>query len=462
MGTRISGLISGFDTESIIKQMTTAYTVRRDKVWKQQKTLEYKQDAWKDMNKEINSFFTNTLSNTRLETSFVQDDVKIADEQIASVSGSSFSGIQNLTVKQVATNTYLTGAKVKQSYPIGINDDITVKYAGMEKHISITSDMSMSDVAKKLSEVGLKANFDERNGRLFLASRKTGLKSNFSIEGNDEILEALGLDEGAAKQVGQDAIIELNGAEFQSEENTFQINDLNINIFKAGSTTINKQSNNKIFDVVKDFIEKYNNVIRKIDTAYNAKKSNYEPLTDDERYAISDKQADEWEKLIKDSILSKDSLLGDISRLFKNDMMQSYSINGEKYSLARIGITTGNYFTTSQNERGVYNIDEKQLKQAIADDPNGVIGFITQLSSKMYNDLNDRMRSTSYNSAYTIFHDKEMKSNYDDFTKKIEKWDKKITEMEDKYYEKFTRMETALSKMQNQTNSLASLFGMTV
>ena len=36
---------------------------------------------------------------------------------------------------------------------------------------------------------------------------------------------------------------------------------------------------------------------------------------------------------------------------------------------------------------------------------------------------------------------------------------KLIKEMEDKYYKQFTAMEKALSKLQSQTNSLASLLG---
>lgn len=461
MAMRISGLVSGFDTESIIKQMTSAQSAKRDKVWKAKKSLEYKQEAWKDMNKEINFFFTNTLANTKLTSTYKNDQVKTSDEKIATVSGVSAGDNQKLIVKQVATNTFLTGGQVERSYPIGINSKITVSFAGVTKDIDITSDMSVGQVAKKLSEVGLEANFDEKNRRLFLASKRTGLKSDFSIEGNEDILEVLGLGSTAFKSVGQDALINLNGVDFESDTNNFQINELNITAQNVGSVLINKQSDNRIFDTIKDFVDKYNALIKKIDTAYNTKKTSYEPLTDEERYAISDKQADEWDNLIKSSILSKDSILGDVSRLLKNNMMRSFDINGEKYSLARIGITTGNYFSTPQNERGMLNIDEKQLKQAIADDPDSIVEFFSKLSSKLYDDLSDKMKSTNYNSVYTIYHDKQMKIDLDNYTEKLNKMEKKITEMEDRYYDKFTKMETALAKMQNQTNSLVGLFGMT-
>ena len=44
---RLSGLMSGMDTESIIQQLVEAKKTKVTKTVKAQKSLKYKQDAWK-------------------------------------------------------------------------------------------------------------------------------------------------------------------------------------------------------------------------------------------------------------------------------------------------------------------------------------------------------------------------------------------------------------------------------
>ena len=48
---------------------------------------------------------------------------------------------------------------------------------------------------------------------------------------------------------------------------------------------------------------------------------------------------------------------------------------------------------------------------------------------------------------------------YSDYTDLIKKWEEKLQDKEDYYYNKFSAMETALSKLNSQTSSLLSLFG---
>ena len=62
---RITGMNSGLDTESIITQLASARSVKVQNLKKDQIKLKYKQDAWKDMNKKIYSFYTDTLSDMR-------------------------------------------------------------------------------------------------------------------------------------------------------------------------------------------------------------------------------------------------------------------------------------------------------------------------------------------------------------------------------------------------------------
>ena len=69
------------------------------------------------------------------------------------------------------------------------------------------------------------------------------------------------------------------------------------------------------------------------------------------------------------------------------------------------------------------------------------------------------MSSTSLSSAFTVYNDKEMASEYSDYTSLIKKWEDKLEAQEEYYYKKFSQMETALSKLNSQSSALAGLFG---
>ena len=455
--TRITGIASGMDTESIIKQFSSRYVAKKDKVWKQKQTLQYKQDAWKDMNKDIYGLYTK-LSTNRLSGVYQKTEISSSDEKVAKVSGSNTDiKSQILTVNQTASQTFLTGGKVDKKEPIGVNGNLKVYVGGGEQDINITPDMSMEQVARKLAEAGIAANFDENNMRLFLSSKHTGSDSDFSISGDADLLDALGLGAAATKTIGQDAMITLNGVQFTSSSNNFNINGFNIEANSIGSVTIGSKTNDKIFDIVKDFIDQYNALIKKIDTAYGTSAKGYDPLTEEEKESLSEKQIDEWEKKLKDSALYKDESLSDISNLLKTTM-SSTSVDG--INLYSLGLSLGDYFTTEKEERGVYKLDEDKLKNAIAEDSNKVMKFMAKLSADLYDNLDQKMKSTSYSSVYTVYNDKQMKQEVGDLEQKLAEWEKKIEDIEDKYYKKFAQMETLLSSTQNQSNYLSSFFGM--
>lgn len=455
MVTRITGMYSGLDTDSLVKQLTSAYRTKKDNVYKQQQTVKIKQDVWKSVNSDVNSFF-NKLSNYRLTSTYKKSQLSNSNSSIASVSGDTIDGAYSLEVKQVATQTFMTGATINNS-TIGQNGTITVKTKDGEKNIDITEDMTMKDLASKLSEAGLNANFDTNTNRLFLSSKTTGEDSNFEILGNNTLLNSVGLGVASVKKTGENAIINLNGADFEQQSNTFKINNMTITANVVGKTTIKNESTDKIFDTVKEFITNYNELIKKLDTAYNNDTAKgYSPLTDDDKAALSDRQIDDWEAKLKDGALYKDSSLNDVRTLLKN-AMSGLSVDGQ--SLSSIGLSLGSYLLTDKNERGVYNIDEDKLKKAIEDDPDKVINLISKASATLYDKLNDKMKSSSLNSVYSVYNDKQLKKQVEDYDKSLSAWEEKITAMEDKYYNQFSKMETLLAKTQSQSDWISSFFG---
>lgn len=281
---------------------------------------------------------------------------------------------------------------------------------------------------------------------------------------------------GAVRIVGEDSEIELNGATFTSNTNNFQINGLTIttNAVTEGDEeiTITTETDVQgIYDMIKDFFTEYNNLIKEMDTLYNADSAKgYEPLTDDEKEAMTDTEVEKWEKKIKDSILRRDDTLQSVSDAMRNAFQLSYEINGKKYSLSSFGIKTSGYFAAGDNEKSMFHIDgdssdsmskgnTDKLMAAIASDPEMVCSFFNQLAQGVYDALDAKMKSTSLSSAYTVYNDKKMQNDYKEYSKTISKWEEKIEAYEEKYRKQFTAMETALAKLNSNSSALAGLLG---
>ena len=541
MPIRITGMNSGLDTESIISELVKAKSAKKDDLVKAQTKLQWKQDAWKELNSKVYSLYSKTLSNMRLQTDYLKKTTKVSNSGAASVitGANAVNGVQTLKIDKLAKSGYLTGkelglvnnstvtgtTKLAEIYGANMPSTIDLKGEGVDKtSISIDADTTVDDLVKALKDAGLNASFDIKNQRFFISSKETGADGDFGIYGdvakklgifaltgedrqkyfeqneNGEWTAKTSLDEegkavvaavrdGATKIDGQDAEITLNGAKFTSNTNTFEINGLTItaNTETDEAFTLTTEDDTQgIYDMIKNFFKEYNELIIEMDSLYNADSSKgYEPLTDEEKEGMSEKEIEKWEEKIKDSILRKDSTLSSVISAMKDIMIQGVDMVDEDGKplkdskendyghlyLSDFGINTLGYFNAKDNEKGAYHIDGDpddtstsgngdKLKTAIANDPDKVVNFFTQLSKKLYAKLGDMMKKTEYSSSFTLYDDVAMKKDYDDYTSKIKTQEEKITAFEDRYYKKFSAMETALAKMSSKESAISGLLGM--
>lgn len=283
-----------------------------------------------------------------------------------------------------------------------------------------------------------------------------------------------GYSEGAARVNGQDAEIELNNASFTSTTNTFNINGLSIEALAKtdddGITVTTSADTQGLYDKIKGFLSEYNDVINSLMKQYNADSAKgYEPLTDDEKAEMTDKQIEQWEEKIKNSLLRRDGNMNTIIQSMASAMYSSFEINGKNYSLASFGIQTLG-LGSKQNENYAYHIDGDEddsytstnadkLMKALNEDPDTVVEFMKKLTSKLYSNLDGQMKSSSLRSASTIYNDKEMATEYSDYTKTIKNWQQKLEDAESKYFKQFTAMEKALAQLNQNSSALSGLLG---
>ena len=98
-----------------------------------------------------------------------------------------------------------------------------------------------------------------------------------------------------------------------------------------------------------------------------------------------------------------------------------------------------------------------KLKNMILTDPDTVVSFFSKLATNVYDKLTTKMQATTLSSTYTLYNDKQMQSEYSQYNTKISDQEDKIKYWEDYYYNQFTAMETALSKLNSQQSALSGL-----
>lgn len=504
MPTRITGLNSGLDTESIITALTQRHQDKVDKYTGDQKKLTWKQDKWKELNKKVTKFYNGALTNMRFSSAYTKKTTTASNSSAVSVvtGNGAMVAEQTLDITSVAKSAFLTGNKVtykgEDNKEVSASSSTKMSELGLGSgtlafkigdsdtdliSVSVDADDSIGTVLSKLkstasTETGTKLNFnyDDNNGRFYVSAQKTGEDYNFeAVSGS--IADKLGFT-NANYSEGKSAAITLNGVDYTSDTNTFEINGLTItaNELASGITLSTKQDNSGIYDNIKNMLKEYNELMKEFATLYNADPARkYSMLTDDQKDSMSDKEVEEWENKIKEGLLSHDETIGNIRSGIKGIIGSTYNVTMKDgttsaLSLAYFGIATGSYFSTEENERDALHIDgdsddsltsgnTDKLSALISTDPDAVQSFFTQFANSLYNKISDLMKSTSYSSSFTIYEDKLMASQYSAYNTKISDAQKALEAAQDKYYSKFAAMEKALSKINSNSSSLSGYFG---
>lgn len=339
------------------------------------------------------------------------------------------------------------------------NTTIATNNATLAANPKLTADMTADDIAAFAEKV---------------AYAKDVVDGNINLSGT--------YNADATRVNGSDATIYVNGAEYTGNSNSFSINGMTITATGVTGSVYDPTESNAvsatvdtdvqgIYDKIKDFLSQYNAIINEMTSLYNADSAKgYEPLTDEEKDEMSDTEIEKWEEKIKASLLRRDDTLSSLISSMTNAMAKGITVNGKSYYLSNFGIKTMGYLNAAKNEQNAYHIDGDEddvntsgnadkLMAAIAEDPDTVMEFMQGLAKNLYNAVDTKMKSTTLSSIYTVYNDKEMASEYSDYTSLITKWEEKLEQQEEYYYKKFSAMETALAKLNSQTSSLTGLFG---
>lgn len=439
---------------------------------------------------------THTLSNLTMATSAQVQTYKMKSTSGSVSSTTSMSGLGIEMGKSITISDGIGDAK--KTTTISFVDKVPEDEAKDEDTIYITSTDKISDLQSALKSAMPSASisFDSNAGAFFISSSTTGENQSFEISGDTNVLKSLGLVNSALVEDGTSSIIVdengnpiinngdgkitltaqgtnasyiYNGIEMTSENNNISINGLKFTITSNTTEEITVSSSTDVdgmVDTIKSFVEEYNTLISELNDLINADSAgSYEPLLDDEKEGMTDSQIEKWEKKIKDSLLRNDSTLKSLTSNMRNILSSTLNSNDTYKTLSSIGITTSSDWTAN----GKLELDEDKLKEALTNKSDEVIALFTAngdgttsstkgLGDRLYESLgNNFKRIANVKSTTSLFSDTLLTNQRTTQSETTDKWEERLETMKEMYYNRFTAMETALSKLNSQTDSLTSL-----
>ena len=331
MAIRMSGLMSGLDTEGIVKELMSAQSLKKQKVVKAKTKLEWKQTKWSDLNSKLTGLYNNFVTKMQLSTAYKTKKATVSDATKASVSANSnaANGSYTMEVKNIATSQYLTGAKIDVSSVSDklvdldsslLNKEISITTGDKTTKFTVAADTTIKDFTSALQNAGLNANFDETQKRLFISSKESGLKNAFSITTSGVTDTELVGRNSLREAAGYSSMSKTDKASFDSAMQMLQTSGVDTDAYNEALDTISnlsyetkkKNANDAATTFVKAQIysEKYAEYEEK------AKESLKDTYFDEDGNLLTGKTQEEYDKAVaqqadKDTVAYIDSQLNE-------------------------------------------------------------------------------------------------------------------------------------------------------
>lgn len=489
MAIQFTGLASGLDTQSIIRDLMKVERTRVETVEKDKVLAQWKKEAWSAMNAKLYSFYKEELFSFKSSGSYSKKKLTSSNENLVSLNTSSGAvrGSHSIEVTTMAKGSFLTGEALSGvtdtttagemmafTDPDTKNLTISVDGGATTQQITIEASDTMANITSKIKDLGLDLNvsYDSSYNRLFLSSTTTGDNMEIQVTGAEEVLNGLGFIVGnRTGTTGTNAAFKYNGTDLTSTTNEVVVNGLSFNILgEGGSSTISvTQDTEAIYDSVKSFVLKYNELILDMNEKVGADSARtFKPLTAEEKEAMTENDIKLWEDKIKKSLLRRDDTLTNIMGSMRSTLTLSSGVDttGFTYNnFSSLGIVTGSYtekgllHIEGDEDDNLYGLKQNKLRNAIEDDPDAVMELMTSLGNQLYTTMSEKMKSSSLSSALTFYNDKMIDSQVKEFDTKISDLEIRLASIENRYYKQFTAMEQAIQQSNSTSNWLTQQLG---
>ncbi|HAA89167.1 MAG: Putative filament-capping protein FliD [Thermoanaerobacterales bacterium 50_218] len=518
---RVFGLASGLDIDKIVSDLMKAHRLQVDKLRQDKQIWQWRQEDYRTINSALLSL-RNTVFNLKLQGSFLTKKAISSNTSIVTATATSTSTAGTYQVKVNSLATVAMNASTEAIASTDFDPNATLvsqqdKFSGVDWNTiwdpethefsftingqNFTFDGDTATLNSIIAAVnankaaGVTMFYDSSSRKVVITTTKTGDNNPGGPEitfSGSFLTNVLKLD-STKEQGGTDASFEINGFAVTSHTNTYTINGTTFNFVGADPnqivTVTVEQDIDAVVNVIKNFVDKYNETIELINKEYYEERyPDYRPLTDTqiEEGKLTDKQIDAWQEKARSGLLKGDAILNWVLTSLRRvvsgiveGFTESVTVttsSGQQVSvvadrLSVIGITTGSY-----TEHGKLYLDENRLREALQSNPEAVMQLftrtrdengneITETSKKgiavqLYDALNSAIsRITSQAGSAGAFYDQSyigrLIRDIDQRISAMEEW---LANLEDRYYRQFTALEQAIARMNVQSMWLAQQF----
>ena len=411
---------------------------------------------------------------------FFSDDLKLSvNANVASTAAITASGNAKTSL---ATQFGWTGSKATDTFTMDINGKTVTVDPTKNIDALITTINSTTDI-------GVTASYNENLDRVILTGTgttpKVDLSANTTGTGFDFLTTDLKVMAKDSRMIlGQDAIVDIDGASnMHVLDNEFTLGGVTYSLKGAGTTTVDVASDiDKAVETVQALVDKYNSVLSDILTEYKETRQKqsstsvtngfeyYMPLTDDQRAAMTDDQITAWETKAKKGMLCRSPILATILDKMRSAFSTPISgLTGDYTSASSIGINTAEGWE-SYKEGGKLYLDDTKLRTALASDPdilNKIFGTTGTTTSKqgvavrLKTAMDDGKTSLEREAGIpgNDVSDDYLSEQINDYADQIYNLTLKMNDEEDRYYNQFSAMESALQKLSAQSSWLSQQTG---
>lgn len=489
---RVTGLASGMDVDSIVKNMMQAKREPLNRMQQQKQLLEWRRDSYKEVNSKIVDFRNNKLltshynfSPKRVEvtgqlgalTAKATEnnnsiDMTITDIKLAK--GSTVTGTASLpsNIKSNSKLKDITGTD--ETVKLEVKSE---KYGNKEiVTIELNANDTISSALQKINQNGkasVTATFDEIDGIFKISSNAVG-KNAPKVTFSGSAIDNVFMKGGKREDIASDAVVTINDKIMEFNDNKFIVNGVSIALNKEITKDIDDpiqiktiNDSTKVLESIKSFIKDYNEMIDIFDKKLAEQKyRDFPPLTAEQKKDMKENDIKLWDEKARSGLLKSDSILKSAQLTMRSSANLPVGESG--LLLSSIGITTGHW-----SDGGKLTIEsESKLLDAIEKDPNKVFsifntpgdddkaGIISRLGINLMTtmeDISKKAGTSKFVSDLSVAYkeDSVMGKELKDLDQRIKESEKKMIKYENQYYRQFTAMEQAINKYNSQSAMLA-------
>jgi flagellar hook-associated protein 2 len=509
---RIGGLASGMDIDQIVKDLMKAERMPLDKLYQKKQLLEWQRDDYREMNKALDELDKLIFDGVFKQASFLKKTMTSSND--SKVVATAVNAPANVTT-QVEVINLATAASWKATNGIQtggtyftadkkIKADTTLSFKVMDPDgtqertvtFKVYKDDTIDTVISRINSSGLGVSAMKENilvssspdtyaERVVFTNNKTGAGGYIKADdvNTKTFLEELGftVPGGAAPYTlnpttpGVDATVKINGFQIQKKSNTFTINGISYTIKDITAAnekvTISASTDvDAIFNTIKSFIDKYNEVIGKINNELKEERyRDYPPLTDEQKEAMTEKQIELWEEKARSGMLRNDSILSSGLSKMRMDLytkVEGSNITSGFSQLAEIGITTSSNYL----DGGKLIIDETKLREKIQENPDAIYRLFNNdstnylekgIARRLRDTIKDTIGKIEQKAGKTLWTNQQFAigRNLNQINAQIDRFEDRLKQIEDRYWRQFIAMEEAINKANSQSMYLMNAFG---